>query len=203
MKKLQYLLALLALLITLQLDAQDKRPIYDWFYADVKLGLVLFEEHSSNTQFTYSAGVRITENHGIGIGFHGESAGNAYNRTGLRGYGLDYRYTTSYGLIAKAGGGIVTTGYRYTDGIEEWRYTDGGSFVDFSLDYQFRFGLTVGVYYSRAFGMEFDYYTEEPPLYVMTFNRAVTERMTNYGISLGYALPWRIRKKRNDNISRR
>ena len=171
-------------------SAQNTRPLQELLYADAKVGSLFF-----TFQFTTSAGYRITDHHGVGIGYHVENSSSSYSGTDWRGFGLDYRYATDNGFIFKAGGGLITSAGTYTDSVEDYVHTGGGHFVDFSADYQLRCGMTFGVYFTRAGGMKFDRYLYDgsySPENAVYADSSV-ESMGNLGVSVGFAFPRRGR----------
>ena len=203
MKKLHYALALFALLITLQLDAQDKRPIHDWFYLDAKLG-PNFVPESISFYADVSVGYRINNRHAVGVSRRFNAIVD-YSQTDYTTYALEYRYATENGFIAKARAGFVGGANFYPlndgpdDALEVYNHTGSGFHYDLSLDYQLRFGLTLGVTYGLTSNVGFDHYMGTTPNGGMTYRGTDVRNYSTYGISLGLALPWRIRKKRSDD----
>jgi len=197
MKK-TYSFFILFLLLVISSQAQEKRALQDLIYADAKFGFMIFPDDAgvSTRQITASVGYRITPGHGIGIGYHDEAVGGAYTGTSFRGIGMDYRFATRNGFIFKAGGGIILSGGQYEDTPRRFEYIEGGTFLDFSVDYQLRPGITFGLYFSRAKGMEFDAYTlkEFSLSGVETYSGVVDGEQANLGLSVGFAFPWRGKK---------
>lgn len=189
MNKLHYTLVFFALLITLQLDAQDKRP----FYGDIRVGNGDGGKETVGFLSTISLGYRINGNHAIGLGCHYNAGFKIYNvGWSYVGYGVEYRYATKNGLIAKVGGGRISNFNDLGDANE--RYTGGGNFYNLSIDYQLGSGLTLGVYHSSSTGaLSVDYYLEDGNVLESS------ERwsgLSNTGLSIGYSWP---RRKRDSN----
>ena len=191
MKKLNYLLALFALLITLQLDAQDKRSFHDYLYGDIKVGVGTPLDEGVVTQTTISLGYRIDDHHAIGIGRHYENriVNAMYGNWSYTSYAPEYRYSTANGLIAKVAGGWVHAATHEQWLMEEDAYQGEGYFYEVSLDYQFKFGATVGVSFSRAHDMNFDYWEYDAVGGAGTVPSTSSRTFTNLGVSLGYAFP--------------
>lgn len=199
MKKLHCILALFALLITLQLDAQDRRPFINYLYADVKLGLGFHNgPYLGSAHTPISIGYRIDQNHAVGITRHFTLAGIITHRhLDYTGYGAEYRYATQNGFIAKATTGLVTGASGGSTYGYWYEYTGGGYFGGLSLEYQLRFGLTFGAYLSTAQNMSFDDYYLDDDTNESVYYNSEKRRLTTAGITLGYALPVRTRKPKD------
>lgn len=196
MNKYPRVLVFFVMFITLQINAQDTRPLMDYFYADVKLGIGFHNEPYSGSMHTpISIGYRINQNHAVGITRHFTVAGLVSSRI-LRytGYAIEYRYATKTGLVAKVATGLVTGAYGGSNYGWSYEYTEGGYFGGLSIEYQLRFGLTFGAFISTARNMSFDDYYLADDTDELVYHNTEKRNLTTGGFTLGYAIPWRKRR---------
>jgi len=167
-------------------------------YADAKVGLA----GGANSQLQFAAGYLLHKNHGIGLSYHREVAGNPYSFSGMRGLGVDYRYSTDFGLITKIGVGKMLDGWAAEDNATQFVYKSSKLFTDFSIEYQIRAGFTFGLYLTFSPEIVFDTYllARDVEPYIdsdeLVFQREEKEKFGNFGVSIGYALPWKSKQKK-------
>ena len=195
-KRMRALPLLVLTLLTAPLTAQTS-PLP--FFLDLRAGALLydFDAGKGNSQTVFGAGYRINHRHGLGLSYHIERVSDAYGgNVDFRGVGLDWRITADNGFIVKLGGGWVTGNDSYWTEWERRTYLGGGGFVDLSLDYQLRTGITFGVYVSNVTGIRYDAYRldvgADPGDFIYLGVRE--DETTNFGLSVGLAFPRRKRR---------
>ena len=191
--------SLIFLFLLTQTGLHAQRSFGELLFIDAGIGGII-GGHSALSHVQAGLGYRINDRHGVGASYHDVVSGNVYNSRRLLGVGLDYRYASPSGLLLKAGIGKAYDGSGATDTADEFVYRSSQPFHDFSVAYQFRRGLTLGVYLTTS-NTTFDVYRPESyvPDYTSTsdelvYVRTQKEAFSNYGFTLGVALPGRARK---------
>jgi len=124
----------------------------------------------------------------------------------MHGLGIDYRYTTDFGLITKIGVGKVLNGWQAEDTSDEYVYKSSKLFTNFSVEYQLGIGITFGIYATFSPEMTFDRYLpgihSEPFIdsEELIFQNESKSQFVNFGVSIGYAVPWKNKRKKRNKI---
>ncbi len=197
MKKPLLFVAFLFLLFQVSVLAQTR--FIDRVYADANVGLFV-AGYEGHLQLQGGLGYLITRRHGLGVSCRLEDAGSSSSAETISGIGFNYRYAAPWGLIAKAGIGKVLAGDARENNAREFDLVSSKAFTNVSLAYQLPGGLTFGLYYTHSPELVFDTYLpawelppfpdDETPTYEGTFSRS----FHNYGLTVGYALPWRMKR---------
>ncbi|MEM9525924.1 MAG: hypothetical protein AAGA31_04895, partial [Bacteroidota bacterium] len=126
-----------------------------------------------------------------------------YSFEGIKGIGIDYRYSTDLGFITKVGVGKIITAWAAIDTAEEFVYQNGKLFVDLSVAYQLRFGVTFGFYLTHSPELVFENYlpaSEIGPFPInddtLVYQGTGTRPFFSGGVTIGYAIPWKKKWKK-------
>lgn len=200
MKKIITTFVLFLFVFHISVEAQTK--LKDKIYADINIGFNNIFDNNANSQLQAGIGYRINKRHGVGLSYHREIGGNVYSFRGIRGIGIDYRYSTIYGIIFKAGIGKIVDAWAIVDDDSKFVYKNSKLFTDFSLSYQIRPGFTFGFYYTFSPGITFESYLPQHSVepYIdsddLVYQNDIKYSFISYGLSIGYALPLKKRRDR-------
>lgn len=196
MKRISLIVALSFLFFQGFTRAQTR--LINKLYADANVGLFV-ASYDVNLQLQGGLGYLITRQHGLGVSYRMEDAGNSSSAESITGIGLNYRYAAPWGLIVKAGIGKVLSGGARENNSREFVLVSSKAFKNVSLAYQLPGGITFGLYYTHSPELLFDTYLpawdltyypgDDPLVYEGTFSRS----FHNYGVTVGFALPRRER----------
>ena len=144
-------------------------------------------------QANVAAGYRFNLQHGLGLEWRTLTGSNGYNGLGVSGFGLRYRYQR-HRFIFQAAAGKVTNAYRYTDFFDEWEYTGTGRYLSGGVDYQFRWGGTVGLHFAHVAARLDHYRPGDVILEDLVFAGTDLERSPALTLTIGYAFPRQARR---------
>lgn len=145
-----------------------------------------------SAEFSVAAGYRINRNLGVGVEYRATEVSNESVSDNANLIGMHLRGQLNNGWHASLGGGAVLSAFLGSDGPISYEYNSGGNYLSFDLGYQFRWGLTIGLYVTSVNGhthdvLEFDNgtNTSEPT------GQTITDSFAGLGIKVGYGFPRR------------
>ena len=137
---------------------------------------------------TGSAGYRFSPAHALGVEWRGLSGSNGYNGLNVQGFGLRYRHQRGR-LIGQVAAGKITGASRYTDFYDEWEFTGRGRYLSTGVDYQFRWGGTVGLHFAHVAAQLDHYQLGDGTIDELEFAGVDLERSGALTLAIGYAFP--------------
>ena len=144
-------------------------------------------------QANVGAGYRFNTQHGLGVEWRALTGSNGYNGLGVSGFGLRYRYQRDR-FIFQAAAGKVIDAYRYTDFFDEWEFTGAGRYLSGGVDYQFRWGGTIGLHLAQVAAALDHYRPGDVVLEDLVFAGTDLERSPALTLTIGYAFPRQARR---------
>jgi len=139
----------------------------------------------SNFEFSAAVGYRFSPHIGLGVEYRSTYTSSVSVGKNARLMGLHLRGQLRHGWIASLGGGF-----------DQYAYRSGGYYLASDLGYQFRWGLTIGLYATSVQGQTYDVslYNFDNDTYEPT-GGTYTEGLLNLGLKVGYAFPGRDKRR--------